>query len=209
VSRGTAAYGLLILLGISAVWGADPQPYRVDIAATKDSALNEALKSTSELLTLRKGAPVGPFGLIGRARGDVERLKAVLESLGYYQGKVSVTIDALPLDDPALGEELTQRPRDQDAHVNIAFDLGPLYHLGTIDIVGEAPPTAAASVNLASGAPAVAADVLAAQTAVGAHRRSVSGNSDRGGSPRSARAGYFSRVSVHIDPAPIPMAVYR
>jgi translocation and assembly module TamA len=162
VSRGTAAYGLFILLGISAVWGADPQPYRVDIAATKDSALNEALKSTSELLTLRKSAPVGPFGLIGRARGDVERLKAVLESLGYYQGNVSITIDALPLDDPALGEELTQRPRDQDAHVNIAFNLGPLYHLGTIDIVGEAPPSAAASVNLASGAPAVAADVLAA-----------------------------------------------
>jgi translocation and assembly module TamA len=152
----------LILLGISAVWGADPQPYRVDIAATKDSALNETLKSTSELLTLRKSAPVGPFGLIGRARGDVQRLKAVLESVGYYQGNVSITIDALPLDDPALGEELTQRPRDQDAQVNIAFDLGPLYRLGTIDIVGEAPPAAAASLKLASGAPAVAADVLAA-----------------------------------------------
>jgi len=54
-----------------------------------------------------------------------------------------------------------KRPRDLDAHV--AFDLGPLYHLGTIDIVGEAPACGrGVCVNLASGAPAVAADVLAA-----------------------------------------------
>src|SRR5260370_41044250 len=105
----------MILLGPSALWGADPQPYRVDIAVTKDSALNETLKSTSELLTLRKSAPVGPFGLIGRARGDAERLKAVLERVGYYQGDGSITIDALPLDDPALGEKLTHRPRAQQA----------------------------------------------------------------------------------------------
>src|SRR5947207_2102392 len=106
------AWGLVILLGSSAVWGADPQPYRVEMGSTKDSGLNETLKGTSELLTLRKSAPVGPFGLIGRARGDLDRLKAVLESFGYYQSNVSITIDALPLDDPTLGDELTRRSRD-------------------------------------------------------------------------------------------------
>jgi len=160
--RRAGAYGLLILLGSSAIWGADPQPYRVEIGSTKDSALNDTLKGTSELITLRKSAPVGPFGLIGRARGDLERLKAVLESFGYYQSNVSITIDTLPLDDPTLGDELTQRSRDQETQVNIAFNLGPLYHLGSIDIDGEVPPKAAASLQLTSGAPAVAADVVGA-----------------------------------------------
>jgi hypothetical protein len=49
------------------------QPYKVDIARTADNDLNATLKATSELETLRKSAPVGPFGLIGRARGDLER----------------------------------------------------------------------------------------------------------------------------------------
>jgi translocation and assembly module TamA len=162
VFRGSATYGLWILLGVSAVWGADPQPYQVAIVATKDSALNAVLKSTSELFTLRKSAPVGPFALIGRARGDLDRVKTVLESEGYYQSSVSITIDGLPLDDPTLGDELTRRARDSEAQVHIAFDLGPLYHLGQIDIVGDLPPQAAASLQLTSGAPAVAADVLAA-----------------------------------------------
>jgi translocation and assembly module TamA len=43
--------------------------------------------------TLRTSAPVGPFGLIGRARSDLDRLKTVLESYGYYQSYVAITID--------------------------------------------------------------------------------------------------------------------
>ncbi len=152
----------MLLLGLSVAWAADPQPYRVQMGSTRDSALNETLKSTSELFTLRKSAPVSPFGLIGRARGDLDRLKTVLESVGYYQSSVSISIDGLPLDDPTLAEELTRRERGQDAQVNIAFNLGPLYHLGRIDIQGDLPPQAAASLRLASGAPAVAADVLGA-----------------------------------------------
>src|SRR5262249_42202654 len=100
--------------------------------------------------------------LIGRARSDVGRLKTVLESFGYYQGSVSISIDSLPLDDPGLGEELTNRSAKDDAHVNVAFNLGPLYHLRKIELTGDVPAEAAAALKLSSGAPAVAADVLAA-----------------------------------------------
>ncbi|MFX9634852.1 hypothetical protein ABNJ30_20085, partial [Acinetobacter baumannii] len=88
------------------------------------------------LENLRKSAPVGPFGLIGRARGDLGRLKTVLESYGFYQSYVEIRIDGLPLDDPALGEELTARPADNDSLVKITFSLGPLYHVGTVEIDG-------------------------------------------------------------------------
>jgi translocation and assembly module TamA len=143
-------------------YAADPQPYKVDIASTGDSALSSTLKATSELESLRKSAPVGPFGLIGRARGDLERLKTVLESFGYYQSYVEIRIDGLPLDDPGLGEELTSRSQDNEAEIKVTFSIGPLYHLRKIQIDGEVPGDAAKTLNLESGAPAIAADVLAA-----------------------------------------------
>ncbi len=129
----------VLLYGTSSARAADPQPYKVDMASTGDSALNSTLKATSELETLRKSAPVGPFGLIGRARGDLERLKTVLESFGYYQSYVEIRIDGLPLDDPGVGEELTSRSKDDDAEVKITFSTGPLYHLRKIEIDGTVP----------------------------------------------------------------------
>jgi len=153
---------IVLLYGALPARGADPQPYKVDLASTGDSALNATLKATSELETLRKTAPVGPFGLIGRARGDLERLKTVLESFGYYQSYVEIRIDGLPLDDPGVGEELTSRSKDNDSEVKITFSIGPLYHLRKIEIDGQVPPDAEKTLALESGAPAIAADVLAA-----------------------------------------------
>ena len=66
---------------------ADPQPYKVDLAPTGDNSLDATLRATSDLLALRTSAPVSPFGLIARARSDIDRLKTVLESYGYYQSK--------------------------------------------------------------------------------------------------------------------------
>src|ERR1700759_2540501 len=129
---GRACGFFLLLLLSSVARSADPQPYKVKLADTRDSALNDALQSTSELLSLRKSAPVGPFGLIGRAQNDIGRLKTVLDSVGYYQGSVAITIDSLPLDDPGLGGELTNKAAKEEARVNVAFNLGPLYHLGKV-----------------------------------------------------------------------------
>jgi translocation and assembly module TamA len=153
---------IVLLYGASSANAADPQPYKVDMASTGDSSLNATLKATSELETLRKTAPVGPFGLIGRARGDLERLKTVLESFGYYQSYVEIRIDGLPLDDPGVGEELTARSKDNDSEVKITFSIGPLYHLRKIEIDGQVPEGADKILALQSDSPAIASDVLAA-----------------------------------------------
>jgi translocation and assembly module TamA len=153
---------IVLLYGAPSTYAADPQPYKVDMASTGDSSLNATLKATSELETLRKTAPVGPFGLIGRARGDLERLKTVLESFGYYQSYVEIRIDGLPLDDPGVGEELTARSKDNDSEVKITFSIGPLYHLRKIEIDGQVPEGADKILALQSDSPAIASDVLAA-----------------------------------------------
>jgi translocation and assembly module TamA len=143
------------------VRAADPQSYRVELAGTGNGAMDSTLKATSQLETLRTSAPVDPFGLIARARGDVDRLKVVLEGFGYYQSSVSITINAIALDEPRLGDTLLALPKGNDALCRVSFDLGSLFHLGTVRIEGAVPASARESLQLAPGAAAVAADVLA------------------------------------------------
>ena len=153
----------VLLCAMSGTEAADPQPYTVEVVSSGNAALDSTLKATSELQSLRKSAPVSPFGLIGRARVDLERLKTVLESYGFYQGSVQISIDGLALTDPHLAEELLARPKESDSAVKISVSTGPLYHLRNIEIEGEVPPDARKALALQSGAPALAADMLAAQ----------------------------------------------
>lgn len=144
----------------SVAQAADPQRYRVEIAAVANSDMDTTLKATSDLQLLRGTAPVSPFGLIARARSDVDRLKTALESYGYYQSTVAIRINGLLVTDPGLGDALTALPASSQAQVQISFVLGPLYHLGRVDIDGDLPEAIRRSLGLTSGEPAVAAVVL-------------------------------------------------
>lgn len=149
---------------------ADPQPYRVNIASVGNGDIDAALKATSDLQSLRGTAPVSPFGLIARARSDVDRLKSALESFGYYEGSVTIKINGMMVSNPGLGDVVSALPKGKDAQVSIAFALGPLYYLRSIDIDGDLPDEARSALGLTTGQPAVAATVLEAgsrlQTAV-------------------------------------------
>lgn len=142
---------------------ADPQAYQVNLATVGNNDIDQTLKATSDLLSLRKSAPVSPFGLIARARSDTDRLKTALESFGYYESHVTININGILLTDPSLGDALTALPKGSSAKVGISFALGTLYHLRHIDIDGEVPEAINARdiLGLRSGQPAVAASVLA------------------------------------------------
>jgi translocation and assembly module TamA len=133
-----------------------------------------ALRLSSQLESLRSGAPVGPFALIGRAEQDRERLDTALESFGYYRHHLAITIDARALDDPSLPDALAALPSDHPAKVNIAIELGPLYHVRDIKIDGEIDAAARRTMALDSGAPAAADNVL------GAHDRLLSALQEEG-----------------------------
>jgi translocation and assembly module TamA len=159
---------LVLLLAVTAfgslAYAADPQPYRVEIASAGDGVIDATVKATSDLQSLRRTAPVSPFGLIARARNDVDRLKTALESFGYYQAGVAIKIDGMLVNNPGLGEALSALPNGQDAQVAITFNLGPLYHLRRIDIDGDLPDAVRSTLGLATGQPAVAATVLAGRS---------------------------------------------
>ena len=123
--------------GMSISHAADPQSYAVTLASTGNDVLDATLKESSQLESLRVTAPVGPFALIGRAQQDVDRLQTVLQSFGYYQGGVSISIDGLPLDDPGLAAAIEALPKETAAAVAISVDTGPLYHLRNADHRGR------------------------------------------------------------------------
>lgn len=148
----------------TAAHAADPQPYTVAITPTDNKALDQALNDASELVALKDKLPVGPFALVGRAKDDIERLQTALEGFGYYQGKVTITIDGRSLDNATLVAALDAVPKDKSVEVKAAIDTGPLYHLRKIAIHGDVPPDAYDKLRLKPGQPAVAADVLAAGT---------------------------------------------
>ncbi|HEY1891690.1 MAG TPA: BamA/TamA family outer membrane protein [Steroidobacteraceae bacterium] len=159
--------GLVILLvcgviGVRCAHAADPQPYKVDWASSGQKAIDSTMKLTSQLETLRETAPVDPFGLIARARGDVNRLQTVLQSFGYYDGSVAITINAMTLDSEELGNTLGALPKKSSARVRIVPTLGPLFHVRRIEFKGNLPAGFERNVRLATGAPAVASDILAA-----------------------------------------------
>jgi translocation and assembly module TamA len=156
------AYGALLVWCAPAARAADPQSYKVELAPTGNGAMDGALKATSDLVGLRSSAPVSPLGLIARARSDIDRLKTVLESYGYYESKVTIKIDGLALNDPGLADELAALPKKHDARVQASFTLGALYHLRNVAIDGELPATVHDVLKLKPGDAAVAADVLAA-----------------------------------------------
>jgi translocation and assembly module TamA len=160
--RFTASILITALLAAPAVRAADPQPYTLRIESTGHGALDAALKASSQLESLRTSAPAGPFALIGRAGADYERLRTVLESFGYYESRLSITISGRVLDDSGLPAALEALPAGTRAPVQINVETGPLYHLGQVAIDGEVSAKASAAFALKSGAPAVAADVIAA-----------------------------------------------
>ncbi len=165
-----ARAGLALLLAWSAVptapRAADPVHYAVTIAPTGERDLDSAVHDASTLLSLRDSAPVGPFALVARAESDAARFQTALHSFGYYAGRVAITIDQRPLDDPNLRDRLQDLPGSAEAPVAVTVTEGPLFHLRHIELKGPIPTDDAQKLELHPGQPARAAEVLAAGAAL-------------------------------------------
>ena len=148
------------LLAAPSARGADPQPYTVKLATTGEGGLDQALHDSSNLISLQKGAPVGPFALVTRARDDQGRLQTALNSYGYYAARITTTIAGRGLDDPGLPTAL--EAATGPVVVDVAIVPGPVFHLRRVELEGDVPPEGRAALQLEPGAPAIAGNVLAA-----------------------------------------------
>ena len=152
---------LMVLPWAAPAFAADPVAYTTRIAPTGDAALDRSLTEVATLISLRDAGPIGPFGLVARARADAARFAEVLGSYGYYKGRIALRIAGRPLDDPGLPDYLGQLPAEPPAAIEVAVEPGPLFHLRQVRIEGDLPAGSGITLSLAPGAPAAAGPVLA------------------------------------------------
>lgn len=164
--RRIAAFSCLtaiLWLGPPKARAADPQPYTVDLRHTGDAALDAAVKDSSTLISLKDKTPVGGFALIQRARDDGARFEEAARAFGYYDSTIAMTIDARPLDDPALVDAIDRAPAAPAIPIAVVVTLGPRFHLGRVAIESALPPDVVAPPGIASGQDAIAAAIVAGQ----------------------------------------------
>lgn len=186
---GVLGLAVLLLAGGPA-FGAAPAPaesqaaqaeagiaYAPDITGVEDSDLLDLLKSAAQLYTLKDRRPATIAGLERRTRNDLERLREVLRSEGYYDAVLSyrTASDVKPV------------------KVTIEVEPGPRFKLAAFDIEYEAPaPEEKArpkpgDIGITPGMPARAPDVRGAET------RAVGWLRDRG-YPFAKSAGLKAKV---------------
>ena len=187
-----------------AAYAADPQPYDVTIAPTGDKTVDGALKDSSSLVALQNSAPVGPFALVTRAQDDAARLATAMQSFGYFAARVAVRIDDRPLDDPGLPEDLAAKPSNSRAAIAIAVERGPLFHLRHVVVEGSVTDAQRAKLGIAAGDPAVATQVLAAQSNLLAALRSDGHPLAKVSPPDAVETPAEQAIDVtfHADPGP-------
>lgn len=140
--------------------------YEVALPELEDTQLAGAIEDASNLLALKDELPPGPTGLVRRARADIDRLRQVLRSLGYYEGTVSITLDGVPLGDPHVFDAVADASEENPARAEISVEPGPQFTIGRLTLEWPDDPGVTidrAELGLAEGDPATAQSVLSAQ----------------------------------------------
>lgn len=165
IARHSLAFvtaALPAILAAKLTLAAELQGYTVSLDGVASPEIASVMRQSSQLVTLAEAGALPPFALIMRAREDVPRLRTVLESFGYYQSNVGVTILGLAPDDPILAGRLDELPANSRPPIVISAMQGPLYHVGRVTLDGPLPVRHVDSFSVRSGDPAVAAQVLGA-----------------------------------------------
>ncbi len=127
--------------------------YRAMLLPSGDSDLDSLLRAASGLIGLQTRAPTDAEGILSRIGAEPDKLRPALESEGYWAGGVSVAAPGRALE-PAV---LAAPP--SPVSLEIRVERGPRYNLRRVETTGGPP------VPLATGGPARAEAVLAAQEA--------------------------------------------
>ena len=125
--------------------------YTVTLTGVDDDDMRDIMERVMQLNSLQDRPPATLAGLGRRTEGDIERLRTVLRSQGYWDGTVKASVD-----------------RDaKPVAVTLTVDKGKLFRFGTYDIRfvdTDDPPKAPtpADLGFVTGAPARGEDILKA-----------------------------------------------
>ncbi|UYH52040.1 BamA/TamA family outer membrane protein [Candidatus Kirkpatrickella diaphorinae] len=125
--------------------GRDVSGYEVDVKPSGDDALDPLVTASSLLISLQKAKYPGDFAFIARLRSDYRNISEALQSRGYYDGQVIITVslaDKAPIDakDPHLFDYLRAAGQESQRHIRISVVKGDVFKIGTIGFYLPLPP---------------------------------------------------------------------
>src|SRR5690242_12507419 len=109
--------------------------YKVDMNKVSDATLGAALQSSSTLIELQEKPPEDATALRRRAQEDLQRLQKALRSSGYYDGTVTITVDAEKVEPQSTAGDYEDSTKKK-IPVDIKVEPGPLYKLRKIEVTG-------------------------------------------------------------------------
>jgi translocation and assembly module TamA len=115
---------VLLLMAGQAARAQEEVPYTVEVTGIEDSDLTRKVEQASRLVTLADEPPPSLVALRRRAETDIDRVREVLRSEGYYDGEASTALDE------------SRRP----VAVTLSVSPGPAYTLQSFDINLHTPP---------------------------------------------------------------------
>lgn len=148
---------LVLVLMICAGPARAASDYRLDLSGLPDDTTRDLVEETSELVTLKDKPPPSLTALRNRIRGDLDRIRLVLNAYGWFDAAIDVTSD----------EEKKPVP------VAIRVTPGERYAVGGLRLtdpggidLGPALAPSAERLGLKTGAPYDALAVLDAEAAI-------------------------------------------
>ncbi|PWR18954.1 autotransporter assembly complex protein TamA [Zavarzinia compransoris] len=155
--RAALILGLVSFLLLGPVAARADSPYSLDMKGMPDPLTWSLLGETSELINKKNEPPPSLTALRNRVRGDVDRIRKILDAYGYFDGTIDVSMD----------EDKSPVP------VVMVVTPGPQYRVGTVRLtdpggvpLGPALSPAPGRIALKEGEPYAAQAVIDTEGAI-------------------------------------------
>ena len=134
-----ACVGLMVMAGSVPAQSALDAEIAYQIAVQTDAVdgiSRDTILAASRLEALKPEGPISPFALVERAAADRDRIDQLFRAFGYYDATITITAGEIGFDGLTATERLAGlATADQPVDITIAIDPGPLYRVGTLDII--------------------------------------------------------------------------
>jgi len=128
----------------------------------------EELKDLSKDLDKDQPLSGDTLSLLQAAQARRARIAAALRSKGFYDARVTATVNNQPIEDAAALDAIETMPEAQKVDFVFNVATGPVYHVAVLDIQGPPdlvnyPPLDRSKLSLIPGQPADSAKILATE----------------------------------------------
>ncbi len=193
----------------------DATPYKVEITVKDaDRSLREAVEEASSLESLSHRPPSGAAGLVRRALSDRNNITTALYSQGHYAGLIRIRIAGVAPEAANIFETVEAARKNGPVPVSVEVEPGPLFTFGTVKLLDARTrrPLADAPtlrrLRLEPGEPALASNIVRAETALVDHYRDRGHPFARVASKDVVADHATSKLDVAISVDPGPVATF-